>query len=61
MFDGLIEHFKDNTAVKKNLKKHKDKYIKAMLYSKSFSKVIKDKNWKELGCIDKLKALIKSL
>ena len=61
MFDGLIEHFKDSPAVKKNLKKHKDKYIKAMLYSKSFFEVIKDKNWKELGCIDKLKALIKSL
>ena len=61
MFDGLIEHFKDNPTVKKNLKDHKDKYIKAMLYSKSFSEVIKDKNWKELGCIDKLKALIKSL
>ena len=61
MFDGLIEHFKDNPTVKKNLKDHKDKYIKAMLYSKSFSEVIRDKNWKELGCIDKLKALIKSL
>ena len=61
MFDGLIEHFKDNPTVKKNLKDHKDKYIKAMLYSKSFSEVIRDKNWKELSCIDKLKALIKSL
>ena len=61
MFDGLIEHFKDNPTVKKNLKDHKDKYIKAMLYSKSFSEIIKDKNWKELGCIEKLKALIKSL
>ncbi len=61
MFDGLIEYFKDDPTVKNNLKKHKDKYIKTMLYSKSFSEVIKDKNWKELGCIDKLKALIKSL
>jgi len=32
-----------------------------MLYSKSFSEIIREKNWKELGCIDKLKALIKSL
>ena len=61
MFDGLIEHFKDNPTVKNNLKNHKNKYIKAMLYSKSFSEIIRDKNWKELGCIDKLKALIKSL
>ena len=61
MFDELIEYFKDNPTVKKNLKKHKDKYIKAMLYSKSFPEVIKDKNWKELGYIDKLKTLIKSL
>ena len=49
MFDGLIEYFKDDPTVKNNLKKHKDKYIKTMLYSKSFSEVIKDKNWKELG------------
>ena len=61
MFDGLIEHFKDNSTVKNNLKNHKNKYIKAMLYSKSFSEIIREKNWKELGCIDKLKALIKSL
>ena len=61
MFDGLIEHFKDNSIVKNNLKNHKNKYIKAMLYSKSFSEIIRDKNWKELGCVDKLKALIKSL
>jgi glycosyltransferase len=61
VFKNLLFDFENFPVAKKLLTEHKNKYIKAMLYSKSFSEVIKDKNWKELGCIDKLKALIKSL
>ena len=61
VFENLLFDFENFPVAKKLLTEHKNKYIKVMLYCKSFPDVIRNKHWKELGCIDKLKALIKSL
>lgn len=61
VFENLLFDFGNFPVAKKLLTEHKNKYIKVMLYSKSFPDVIRNKHWKKLGCIDKLKALIKSL
>ena len=61
VFENLLFDFENFPVAKKLLTEHKNKYIKAMLYSKSFSEVIRNKNWKELSYVDRLKVLIKSL